>query len=308
MNRKMLNRILFLALFIALLLPTIATAQDDAGDDNPIVTLNLTKGEIVSYELLYAGIIRLVRESLSSYSSSNQVLGRVTFNEPGEYLLSTGYLEIESETQGKPTSPSFSPLIVGEPTGICRNRAFAEHDNVSIFINCPGTISFVYGASTQFATLLIWQVSDQSPFVSQENETETINGLNSETTPIIELDLATGEEMDYELLIAAPIQTESDRISTYSTGNRQINGSLKFTETGEYVFLTSFLAIVKNEEPTNFYSSISVRVAAGSCRNRAFDEMGTATLLMNCPGSILFTVRTAAQFNSLLLWRIHEEP
>ena len=306
MNRKMVNRILLLAISIALLLPTITTAQDSTDDENPIVTLNLTKGEIASYELLYAGIIRMARGSFSSYSLSNQVLGRVTFYEPGEYLLSTDYLEIESETQGRPSSPSFSPLIVGEPTGECRNRAFAEHDNATIFINCPGSISFVYGTSTQFAALLVWRISDHSPFVSHEDETETQNNQDSESAPVFELDIAAGEEMDYELLIAVPIQTELDRLSTYSTGDRQISGSLKFTEAGDYVFLSSFLAIVKNEEPTHFYSSLSTSVASGSCRNRAFDEMGIATLLMNCPGTVPFNIRTESQFNSLLLWRINE--
>ena len=308
MNRKMVNRILLLAISIALLLPTITTAQDSTDDENPIVTLNLTKGEITSYELLNAGIIRLVKDGFSSYSLSNQVLGRVTFYEPGEYLLSTDYLEIESETQGRPSSPSFSPLIIGEPTGDCRNRAFAEHDNAAIFIDCPSTISFVYGASTQFAMLLLWRISDQSPFLLQDNEFETEANNASASASVFDLTLATGEKMDYELLFAVPVQTKEDRLSTYSTGDRQISGSLKFTEAGDYVFLSSFLAIVKNEEPTHFYSSLSTSVASGSCRNRAFDEMGIATLLMNCPGTIPFNIRTESQFNSLLLWRIHEEP
>ncbi len=242
MRSKALNHKLILVLFVTLLLPAITTAQNDDEVEEAIVTLNLTEGEITSYELLYAGIIRLVKDGFSSYSSSNQVLGRVTFSEPGEYLLSTSYLEIKSETQGRPSSPSFSPLIIGEPTGDCRNRAFAEHDNAAIFINCPSTISFVYGASTQFATLLLWRISDQSPFLLQDNEFETEANNASASASVFDLTLATGEKMDYELLFAVPVQTEEDRLSTYSTGDRQIS-----------------VASISPKQENMFYSQISLR-------------------------------------------------
>lgn len=306
MRSKALNHKLILVLFVTLLLPAITTAQNDDEVEEAIVTLNLTEGEITSYELLYAGIIRLVKDGFSSYSSSNQVLGRVTFSEPGEYLLSTSYLEIKSETQGRPSSPSFSPLIIGEPTGDCRNRAFAEHDNAAIFINCPSTISFVYGASTQFATLLLWRISDQSPFLLQDNEFETEANNASASASVFDLTLATGEKMDYELLFAVPVQTEEDRLSTYSTGDRQISGSLNFAEAGEYVLFANFFAIVKKEEPTHPWNTLVMGGATGSCRNLAFEKFSTATILMSCPGSITFTVLTEAQFSSLLLWRINE--
>ena len=218
-----MNGKLSIALIIVFLISSSVLAQSEDVDEP---TFTLESGEIASYELVISELFETVREGKDS--SRREVSVSIDFPAAGEYLIL--WIQLRSaliETNDLDQRYWYS-MQMGQPTGDCRNLAFDTSHSITIFLNCPASISLTFASASQFVALQVLRISGQPPFAEPGGTTlstsETEGGK-------INLNLNSGRNHSSALLYSEVIKTvEAPR--SYGANYRDFRTELRFFRSG----------------------------------------------------------------------------
>ena len=125
---------------------------------------------------------------------------------------------------------------------------------------------------------------------------------------VIVVQLENGEIAAYELLLSEILETVR---RPDSQEEREVAGSIDIPAAGEYLLVLTQVHsdLIETEElgPRNWYFFETSR-PSGECRNLSFDDSLESIIFLNCPGSLTFEHRSSAQFITLHLIQISNQP